>query len=172
MNASCIDCCAAPASSFSATALSARTTSSTSSIVMWDVCRGGRATAGADPVRRDVAPNSTRHLAVRDATSRKRRNFRTDNWPHPSFNRWAAAWGQSGDALGYPAGNPWYILRRANPIKEIFSGKAQPRFSVDRHSCRPKSLARLAQPHAVRCRTCPLNTAANPAPARSVHDIR
>jgi hypothetical protein len=139
MNASCIDCFVSPVSSFSATAVSAQMTSSISSIVMRDGCRGGRVRARADPVRQGLAPNSTRHLAVRDATSRKRRNFRTDNWPHPFVKR-GLRLGANDPVMrwGCPADDELYASRRTNPIKENFSGEGANPFSIDR--CRRRSI--------------------------------
>jgi hypothetical protein len=96
MNASCIDCRAQLASKFSTTVVSARTTSSTSSVVMWDDRRDGHA-LDRRPLRakrRELAPNSTRHLAARDATSRKCRNSEPISGRSPLFKRRAAAVGK------------------------------------------------------------------------------
>jgi len=79
MNASCIDCFASPVSSFSATA---SVYFSRPPQLSCGMRAEMAALARADPVRVSP-PNSTRHLAVRDSTSPKRRNFRTDSWPHP-----------------------------------------------------------------------------------------
>jgi hypothetical protein len=78
MNASSIDCLAELASRFSTAVASARTTSSTSWVVMIDGRRRCRALARPDARRRRLAPNSARDLSAKDATSLNRRNLRTD----------------------------------------------------------------------------------------------
>lgn len=123
MNASCIDCLAPPASRLSTAAVSARTTSSTSSAVMPDRRRGDRAPARTAPVRRGDAPNSARHLAARDATSRKCRI--QNRWvPTPFLQTKGCGFGGHGPVMRWgiqPVANATPGYRRTE-LKKCLAG--------------------------------------------------
>ncbi len=175
MNASCIDCLAPPASRFSTAAVSARTTSSTSSAVMPDRCRGGRAPARTDPTRRGDAQNSARHLAARDATSRTCRNSEPIGTHSLSSNeglRLRGPW--SDDALGIQPVSNATLGYRQTELKKCLAGSERARVGRDRGVARrssierrgpqakplwspampsPAPIERLPRPHAISCRS-------------------